>query len=280
MQPEVNMKFDTIQSFNEYTNIRSPKTDLIDIGAYPKDFLLSSPPVYPNFYRISIKYGLEDDKEKGFMYFSSPNQPIEWKTDTPWQGFFINISARLISNNQHLEYSFLNYGLHEPLYLKKEEEVIVTQLFKAVLEEYNKEIFSKDLILAYCNLIFAHVAQFYKRQFGERKEQYNQLVNDFFNLLENYYHTQEPVPQPSVNYFANQLNITPNYLSDVIKFHSGKPALEHIHNHVIEEAKVLLLQKNYSIKEIAFRLGFEYPNYFSRLFNKSTGLSPSQFQNQ
>lgn len=274
------MKFDSIKSFNKYTNIRFPKHNLIDIGEYPADFLLSSPPVYPNFYRISIKYGLEDDREKGFMYFSSPNQPIKWKTDTPWKGFFINITEDLISNNQHLEYSFLNYGLHEPLFLKKEEESIITQQFKAALEEYNKEDYSKDLILAYCNLIFAHVAQFYKRQFGERKEQYSQLVNDFFSLLENYYKKNgKTTVQPSVNYFANQLNVTPNYLSDVIKFYSGKPALEHIHQHIVKVAKSLLAQKKFTISEVAYQLGFEYPNYFSRLFRKKTGVSPSNFSN-
>ncbi|MEM9548569.1 MAG: helix-turn-helix domain-containing protein [Bacteroidota bacterium] len=274
------MRFESIKSFNLYTKNRSPKCDVLDIGEYPANFLLSSKPVYPNFYRISIKYGLEDDKTKGFMYFSSPNQPIEWQTETPWKGFFINITEDLISNNQYLKYSFLNYGLHEPLFLKKDEEFIITQHFKAALSEYDKEPFALDLVLAYCNIIFAHVSQCYARQFGERKEQHNQLVAEFFKLLENYYNTEEAVIQPSVNYFANHLNITPNYLSDVIKFHSGKPALEHIHNHIIEVAKVLLLQRSNSIKEIAYRLGFEYPNYFSRLFRKSTGLSPSQYQNQ
>lgn len=273
------MRFENIKEFNTYTNLRLPKHDFIDIGEYPSDFLLSSPPVYPNFYRISIKYGLENDKEKGFMYFSSPNQPIEWKTDTPWKGFFINITEDLISNNQHLEYSFLNYGLHEPLFLKSEEESVMTHQFKAALEEYNKKAFSKDLVLAYCNVIFAHVAQFYKRQFGERKEQYSQLVNDFFSLLDNYYGKDGRAVQPSVNYFANQLNVTPNYLSDVIKFYSGKPALEHIHQHIVKVAKSLLAQKKSTISEIAYQLGFEYPNYFSRLFRKITGVSPSSFSN-
>lgn len=273
------MRFDSIQSFNEYTNTRSPKHDLIDIGEYSEGFLLSSPPVCTNFYRISIKYGLEEDREKGFMYFSSPNQPIEWKTDTPWKGFFINITEDLISNYQHLEYSFLNYGLHEPLFLKEEEEIIITQQYRAALGEYNKDTFSKDLVLAYCNLIFAHVAQFYKRQFGERREQYSQLVNHFFTLLDSYYDNNGKTVQPSVSYFANQLNVTPNYLSDMIKFYSGKTALEHIHQHIVTVAKPLLAQKKSTISEIAYQLGFEYPNYFSRLFRKITGVSPSDFSN-
>ena len=276
------MRFNSIAAFNTYTNLRSPKNDLIDLGEYPEDFLLSSPPVYPNFYRISIKYGLENDKDKGFMYFSSPNQAIEWSTDKPWKGFFLNITEDLISNNQHLEYSFLNYGLHEPLFLKKEEENVITQQFIAALAEYEKESCSKDLLLAYCNLIFAHVAQFYKRQFGERKEKYSQLVNDFFKILDNYYKKNQGtshIMQPSVHYFANQLNVTPNYLSDVIRFYSGKPALEHIHGHIIKVAKAMLAQKELTISEIAYQLGFEYPNYFSRLFRKITGVSPSQYSN-
>ncbi len=273
------MKFESIKSFNNYTNSRITKSDLIDIGKYPSNFLSSSKPVYPNFYRVSIKYGLEENKTNGFMYFSSPNQPIEWQTDKPWKGFYINIKEDLISNNQHLKYSFLNYCLHEPLFLKSDEEVIISQHFKSALSEYQKENFNIDLVLAYCNIIFAHVAECYAREFKEQKEQHNKLVTDFYNLLEKYY-TEETAIQPSVTYFANLLSVTPNYLSDVIKFHSGKPALEHIHNHIINQAKILLHQNKNSVKETAHKLGFEYPNYFSRLFKKTTGLSPSKFQNQ
>lgn len=274
------MWFENIKSFNKYTNIRLPKNDLIDIGEYPSNLRLSSPSVRPNFYRISIKYGLENDKEKGFMYFSSPNQPIEWHTNIPWKGFFINITEDLISNNQHLEYSFLNYGLHEPLFLKEDEELMITQHFKAALNEYDKENYSKDLVLAYCNIIFAHVAACYKRQFGERKDQYSELVNNFFDLLDKYYERDGQKSQPSVKHFAQKLNVTPNYLSDVIKFYSGKPALEHIHQHIVKVAKALLKDKRTTISEIAYQLGFEYPNYFSRLFRKITGVSPSVFANQ
>ena len=78
------MKLKDISAFNQYTGAKPPKHKSIDIGSYPKDFLLASPPVYPSFYRISIKYGLENENDKGFMYFSSPNQPITWETKTPW----------------------------------------------------------------------------------------------------------------------------------------------------------------------------------------------------
>ncbi|MEM9144442.1 MAG: helix-turn-helix domain-containing protein, partial [Bacteroidota bacterium] len=88
------------------------------------------------------------------------------------------------------------------------------------------------------------------------------------------------IVQPSVNYFADRLHITPNYLSDVVRYHSGKPALEHIHEHIVAQAKQLLAQKRYSVSEIAYQLGFEYPSYFTRLFRKQTGTTPSQYRNR
>ncbi|MEM9681449.1 MAG: hypothetical protein AAF901_14085, partial [Bacteroidota bacterium] len=141
------MKLKDIQSFNQYVKARPPKHEWIDIGSYSDKFLLISPPVYPNFYRISIKYGLENEKTRGFMYFSSPNQPIEWETETPWTGYYIQMTEDIISNYQHLEYSFLTYGLHEPLYLEKDEEAIVTQLYKDVLREYENEAASMHLLV-------------------------------------------------------------------------------------------------------------------------------------
>ncbi len=274
------MKFKDIKSFNAYTKVRLPKHDLIDIGEYPSDFLKSSPPVFPNFYRISIKYGLEAEKEKGFMYFSSPNQAIHWKTDSPWIGYFININEELITKYHHLEYSFLNYGLHEPLFLMKSEEKLISELFVKALYEYKKKNFSINILVAYCNLMFAHIAGFYKRQFGERNSTQIKLVDDFFALLKTYYESQknETVVQPSVNHFANELSVTSNYLGDLVKFHTGQPALSHIHQYIIDTAKLMIQEKNKSIAEIAYQLGFEYPNYFSRLFRKQTGFTPSKFR--
>ena len=274
------MKFEHIHAFNAYIGGPAPKHPSIDLGQYDAGFLQSSPPVYPIFYRASIKYGLEEDRQKGYMYFSSPNQPIEWEAQQPWSGYYLNIAEDLISAHQHLNHSFLTYGLHQPLHLQPAEEQTMTQLFEQALHAYQQPNFSVEILVAYCNLIFAHVAQFYKRQFGEQREQHSHLVHGFFNLLERYYHPAEnttPI-QPSVHQFAQQLHVTPNYLSDLIKFHTGKPALEHIHQHIIATAKPLLSQSNATVAEISHRLGFEYPNYFSRLFRKITGASPSHFR--
>jgi AraC-like DNA-binding protein len=274
-------KIQGIKSFNQYVKAEMPKHDWIDIGFYPDSFILTSPPVCPNFYRISIKFELEDEDGRSLMFFSSPNQPIEWDVKKPFKGYYIQITEDIIANYQHLEYSFLTYGLHEPLYLEKEEEMIITQIFKDALREYESADFSMNLLLAYCNLMFAHVSKFYERQFGERKEKYNRLVNDFFELLKTYYNNNNQyVTQPTVTYFAKKLNITPNYLSDLIRFHTGQPVLEHIHLQIIDTSKSLLKSNKHTVSEIAYKLGFEYPNYFSRLFKKVTGKSPSNFQNQ
>ena len=275
------MIFDSIAAFSDYTGTEKPKHDWIDIGEYPTSFLLSSPPVRPSFYRISIKTGLEQDKAAAFMYFSSPNQPIVWETDIPWTGFYINITEELISNHQHLKYSFLSYGLHEPLTLSAEEEALVLHLFQGAGQEYQKEHFSVDLLVAYCNLIFSHVAQFYRRQFGENKERYSELLKRFFAELGSWYDPSKntSIKKPTVKDIASRLHITPNYLSDVAKFYTGRPALEHINQHIVETAKSMLVQKKLSVSETAYQLGFEYPNYFSRLFRKVTGQSPSAFRN-
>ena len=278
--------FSTIEAFNQYLQVEPPRHQLIDVGQYTPQTRLASPPVYPQFYRISLKYGLETGTDAGYMYFSSPGKPLEWATDKPWRGYYIQIAEALISHNQHLAYSFLDYGMHEALNLTANEATTISGLFHASLQAYQQQPLSLDLLMAHCNLMFAHIAQFYNRQFGERKQQYSQLVNNFFNLLQGYYSQQgngqggnQQVVQPSVAYFANALHVTPNYLSDVVKFYTQKPALEHIHLHIVAQAKARLAHTQMPITQIAYDLGFEYPNYFSRLFRKVTGKSPSAYRN-
>lgn len=274
------MNLESIEAFNKYVRLNSSKHTEIDLGSYPENYLLQSSPVYPGFYRVSLKHGLEKDRDKAYMYFSAPNQAIEWNTEVPLKGYYLHISESLISNNNHLRYSFLSYGLHEPLSITKEEDETITVLFEQAIKEYRKEKFSLSLLISYFNLIFSHVSQFHERQFTENKKLYSKSVDDFLMLLNNYYQKENSnTVQPSVAYFAEKLNITPNYLSDLIKFYTGQTALEHIHKHIIETAKLLLDEKKLNIRQVATSLGFEYPNYFSRLFRNMTGISPSKYRN-
>jgi len=287
------MQFKTIRKLNEYIGVKPAKNEKIDVGKYEENsnLRLKSEVIYPKFYRVSLKYDLNnfldtivkpEESHKGFMYFSGIEQALSWETDKPWRGYYINLSPKLISEKQHLEYSFLNYGMHEALFLKEEEEIHIKTLYEQMLNEYKKDNFSVEILSAYCNLMFAYVAKFYERQFGENEEKSNYLVSEFRRLLNSFYtqNQEKEIVFPSVACFADKLNVTPNYLSDVLKYHTGKPALEHIHEQVVSIAQQLLKQKKHTVSEVAYQLGFEYPNYFARLFKKRTGVSPSIFRNQ
>jgi AraC-like DNA-binding protein len=146
----------------------------------------------------------------------------------------------------------------------------------------NPDEFSKSIILSHLDSMLKYAQRFFKRQFIDRKPlsgitvtKFNERLNEFFEKRE-----AEEKGLPTVNYIASQLHLSSKYLSDLLKQETGKTALELIHLYVISEAKNMLVAGNGSISEIAFRLGFENPPYFSRLFKKETGISPKDYKNQ
>ncbi|WP_171593620.1 helix-turn-helix domain-containing protein [Marinifilum caeruleilacunae] len=275
------MNFTDFKAFNKYINVASPKHNMIDVGLYTPDFRSESPAVNTNYYRVSVKFDVKAHDGRSSMCFSSPNQPFEWGDYKIDNGYYVQITDNLISNNQHLRYTFLTYRLNGLLFLNDEEEQIITDLFKLSYKEYSKPDFSVDLLAGYSNLMLTHIAQFYKRQMQGKEQQYSPLVDRFFDQLESYYTkiSRDEITQPSVQYFADNLNVTPNYLSDIIKHYTGKPALEHIHAHIINTSKNLLQNKTTTISQVADQLGFEYASYFTRFFRKMTGTAPSKFRN-
>jgi AraC-like DNA-binding protein len=150
--------------------------------------------------------------------------------------------------------------------------------------EYNNnpDEFSKSIILSHLDSMLKYAQRFYKRQFIDRKPLSGVTVTKFNETLNAYFEAGDPEEKgmPTVNYMASKLNLSPKYLSDLLKQETGKTALELIHLHVISEAKNLLVEGEQSISEIAYRLGFENPPYFSRLFKKEVGISPKEFKNQ
>ncbi len=145
----------------------------------------------------------------------------------------------------------------------------------------NKEIdeYSIKIALSYISTLLNTSERFYSRQFDSRRIMCNQLASDFFAMLKTHYKDSSTINiQPSVFYFAEKLNVTANYLGDVIKYYSGKSALNLIHEFIIEEAKILLMTSSKNVSEISYRLGFEYPTYFSRLFKKKTNISPLDYR--
>ena len=146
----------------------------------------------------------------------------------------------------------------------------------------NPDEFSKDIILSQIDTLLRYADRYYKRQFinrtnlaGETIERFQELLNDHFESG-----AFQKSGAPRVEDVANDLKMSPRYLSDTLKAETGKTAIDHIHLYLIDEAKNLLLDPTVSISETAYKLGFEYPQYFSRLFKKKVGVSPTEYRHQ
>jgi len=289
--------FKDIQNISNYYNI-DIKHPLIDIQKYEdakNEDLIKNESISFDFYKISfvknfngfIQIGnTKFDGENGILHFIEPKQVYTCNSTNPWKGFQIlihpDIFKKHFTHKKINTYDFFTYEVNESILLTKEEENLVIHLMEMAWNEFNnrKDTFSIPIILSYISTLLNLTERFYARQFDTRKKLYNQLSNDFFSLLKTYYSeiTDFEIQQPSVQFFAKKLNVTPNYLSDTIRHYSSKPALTIIHDFVIEEAKNQLATSDYTVAEISYKLGFEYPNYFSRLFKQKTKLSPTEYR--
>lgn len=182
------------------------------------------------------------------------------------------------------KYNFFDYENHEALHLLPREKEIMWSLYYKMESEYhnNSDEFSKSIILSHLDSLLKYAQRFYKRQFIDRKHLSGITVTKFNGCLNAYFEKREAEEKglPTVHDLASQLNLSPKYLSDLLKQETGKTALELIHLYMISEAKNMLVAGDRSIAEIAYQLGFENPPYFSRLFKKEVGMSPKEYKNQ
>ena len=146
----------------------------------------------------------------------------------------------------------------------------------------NLDNHSHNLILSNLELLFAYCARFYDRQFLTRTSASNDIVQKFDRLLNDYFNQESLIENglPDVKYFASRLNLSANYLGDLLNKYTGKPTQEHIYLKLIDQAKSLLWSTEKTINEIAYDLGFKYPSHFTKLFKNRTGVSPRDFRNQ
>lgn len=274
------------ETFNEYVGLKKPIDNDIDIGYYdPINMLLVSQPVVVDFYRISIKINFTDKSQPNTkpvtaVFFNSPERASGWDVEPTYNGMYLQISKKIIQENRFLFKNYLDYGEHEALFLDEAEVQEIRTIFNLMFKYYTVEKKDFEVLLSYVNVLISLVESFYIRQFSNNPKQYNRVVTDFQQSLKDYYN--QPVKQlPSVQYFADQLGLTPNYLGDIIKHFTNKSALENIHEFVIKKAKDLL-EKNNSMNntQVAYELGFEYPNYFSKFFKKQVNLTPKEYREQ
>ncbi|MGO1243839.1 MAG: helix-turn-helix domain-containing protein [Sphingobacterium sp.] len=291
-------KFESLTDFHRVFGLQKPQhplisfIDLNDINIkedeLSKFFSL-------NYYKIvyktdtcgKAKYGQNYyDFGEGGLVFTSPNQVIESPKSSQASGKLLLIHPDFLLTHplakKIKEYGFFSYTANEALYLSDKEKTTIFSVFAILDEELNGRIddFSQDVIVSQVELLLNYSNRFYKRQFITRKAINNDLLQKFEEILGAYFTNESAMMKgiPSVQDFSEQLHISPSYLSDMLRSFTGQNAQQHIHNKLIEVAKEKLSTSNLSVSEIAYQLGFEFPQSFSRLFKTKTNLSPLAFR--
>lgn len=238
-----------------------------------------------------LKYGREHyDFQEGTLLFLAPDQVIEIEeepetADAPgWALFFHPDLLKGTSLSIQMDaYSFFKYEVHEALHVSDHEKQTLTEIIEKIGWELSQNIdkHSNTLIVSNIELLLNYCNRFYDRQFITRAPSGKNILSQFENILIEYFNSEELMKMglPGVKYCADKLHLSANYLSDLLKKETGKNAQEHIHSKFIEIAKNRLLLSPATINEIAFELGFEYPQYFNKLFKSKTGMTPGEFRN-
>lgn len=294
-------KINSLAEIFKFLELPPPKHPLIafiDFSATPFDKDLPAHKVVCDLYQISfkggadgfIKYGREKyDYQEGALMYLAPQQVVEYLPSknnvitSGWSLFFHPDLIQTFGLAQKIKtYHFFDYHSNEALHISEKEKAIVFAIIKQIEIELdaNLDDFSEEVIVTNIELLLNYSKRFYNRQFITRKRFHSGVVAQFNELLDRYFERelQSTYGIPTVQYFADQLNYSPNYLNELIKKGTGQSILEHIHHKIISLAKSKLLNSNQTASEIAFELGFEYSQYFSRLFKKKTGITPKEYR--
>lgn len=293
----------TISELHRFNNIDPPDHPLISLIDYGK---INPTPEnnelkwVQQFYTISIKrnvtgkyrYGQQSyDFDEGLMTFFSPEQVIsvqliaEDATSSP-SGWILAIHPDFLFGTLLAttikKYSFLNYSVREALFLSEKEEQLIYGILQNIKTEYqtNLDQFSQQIIISQLELLLSYAERFYQRQFLTRKISNHQILDKLEQLLEDHFNGDGIAENglPSVQDIAQNLNLTPDYLSSMLKSLTGQTTQQHIHHKLIEKAKVKLSTTNLSVGEIAYGLGFEHSQSFSKLFKSKTKQTPLEFR--
>lgn len=295
-------RFNSISEFHAFCNLPNPEHPLISLVDYSKVN-------YPtddnelkwiqNFYSIGLKrnvnakfnYGQQKyDFDSGVLCFVSPLQflSLEMKPDVEVEptGYLLLIHPDFLWGTSLIKkiksYEFFSYQINEALFLSDKEEKIIVDLFKNIEKEYQTNIdkFTQELIVAQLELFLIYAERFYERQFFTRKKSSHELLERFEQVLAQYFENGNLIENgiPSVKTIAEQMNISPNYLGTLLRIHTQQNTQQHIQNKLINTAKEHLSTTTLSVSEIAYELGFEHPQSFSKLFKQKTNQSPLEFR--
>ena len=246
---------------------------------------------YKQGFSGSFQYGRNSyDFEEGTLTFIKPDQTVQVENQeeiigsSGWTFLFHPDLIRKYELGKTIDnYSFFDYDLNEALHLSEKEKKSITGLINKIQEECDQNIdkHSQELIVANIELLLKYSRRFYDRQFYTRTNVNKDVLTEFNRIIREYYNSESPSQGGvlSVKECAARLKISVNYLGDLLKSETGRSAKEHINDFVIEKAKTLLLGGNENVSQIAYSLGFEYPQGLNKLFKSKVGVSPTQYRN-
>lgn len=294
-------KVSSIRTLHQFLGLTKPSNPLISVFNFDQvrlesETILSA--VTTDFYVIALKkdctggkcrYGQQYyDFDEGIMYFIAPHQVLQFKDVllNGVQGFVLVVHPDFLHGytlaSQVRAYGYFSYTANEALYLSDKEERSITDIIDNIEREIdaNMDAFTQDLLISNLDLLFKYCDRFYNRQFLTRKKANNDLLSKLEILLDDYFKNDKLIENgiPSVHSIAAQLNLSANYLSDMLRVQTGQTTQQHIQNRLVEKAKELLSTTEMSVSEIAYHLGFEHPQSFHRLFKSRTSISPLEFR--
>lgn len=292
-----------VKSISEYHQLRGlgkPEHPLISVINYTD--IIQSPENNKiswvhDFYFIALKknintkirYGQQDyDFDEGVMFFIAPGQVFKievTKVSSDRSGWFLLIHPDFFWNFPLAisirKYEYFGYLVHEALFLSQKEEDIISHLMQDIQREYlaNIDTFSQQIIVSHIEVLLNYADRFYHRQFITRRIANDQILTQVETLL-NAYFDKSAVDKglPTVQDLAGQMNVSPDYLSTLLRITTGQNTQQHIHDKLIERAKQRLSTTSLSVSQIAYELGFEHSQSFSKLFKTKTRLSPLEFR--
>jgi len=291
----------TISEFHKMSGLPKPEhplVSLVDYGLVEYQTDEKEISWVQNFYTIGLKrdiqgkfrYGQQQyDFDEGLLSFVASGQLVHLtveKTKVKPSGFLLLIHPDFIWKTSLAknikQYDFFGYAVNEALFLAEKEETVITDILLNIQKEYHSNIdtFSQNIIIAQIELLLNYCERFYKRQFITRKKSNHQVLEKVEKILNDYFSNDSLTDKglPTAQYIAGLLSVSPNYLGSLLKTLTGQNTQQHIHEKLIEKAKEKLTTTNLSVSEIAYELGFEHPQSFSKLFKTKTNQSPLEFK--
>ena len=295
------VKVTSINTLHQFLGLKRPSNPLIsvfnfdDVKLEPETILSA---VTTDFYVIALKkdcaggkcrYGQQYyDFDEGIMYFIAPHQVLQFDDILldKVRGFVVVVHPDFLHGyglaSSIKEYGYFSYTANEALHLSEKEEKTIFEIIANIEQEIdiNMDSFTQDLLVSNLDLLLKYCDRYYNRQFLTRKKVNSDLLSKLELLLDDYFKNDQLTISgiPTVHSIAEQLHLSANYLSDMLRVQTGQTTQQHIQNRLIEKAKELLSTTSMSVSEIAYQLGFEHPQSFHRLFKSRTSLSPLEFR--